>query len=339
MQRFSPKRVFIEPDAMKYPLGQSLHQHFVQEDISVSILPDHNRVTQIPGKTDKEKYIQAKQSLVVSIRRSLKFQSCKPSAHYQLPLVTSCPGLCEYCYLQTTLGPKPALRIYVNIADILAQAERHINEKSPDITIFEGAATSDPIPVEYLTGSLKATIEFFGHRELGRFRFVTKYADIDSLLDADHRNHTEIRFSLNTNHVITRYEKGTSSIQKRLNAAKKVATAGYPIGFLLAPIITYEKWQTEYTQLIKDLAQILPREVTPSFELITHRFTARAKTNILKVFPQSTLPLDESERKFKYGQFGYGKYIYPNETMDEIKTLFFSQLGAHFPNSKIAYLV
>ena len=38
---------------------------------------------------------------------------------------------------------------------ILEQAKKYIDERSPHITIFEGAATSDPIPIEPYTHSLK----------------------------------------------------------------------------------------------------------------------------------------------------------------------------------------
>lgn len=339
MRRFIPNLVFFEPSALEYPLGKQLAEKFKKMGIPIKSTTSHNHVRGIPGETAKEKYVQAKRSLVVGVRRTLKFASCKPSAHYQLPLVTSCPGFCEYCYLQTTLGPKPINRVYVNLEEILAQAEKNIMERAPEITKFEGAATSDPVPVEYLTGSLRRTIEFFAGQELGRFRFVTKFSDVDSLLTVEHNNHTEIRFSLNTEEIIKKYEKGTVSSQGRIEAAKKVATAGYPLGFLIAPIITYEGWKEQYAQLIANLATTLPAGSKPKFELITHRFTARAKQNIAQVFPKSTLPMDEEERRFKYGQFGYGKYIYPKEIMEDIKNYFKQEIGHHFPESEIAYIV
>ncbi len=339
MKKFIPGRVIFEPAALEYPLGKRLQAHFQELGIEIQTTPSHNRVTGIPGKTPKEKYVQAKQSLVIGVRRTLKFSSCKPSAHYQLPLATSCPGFCEYCYLQTTLGPKPVLRVYVNVDEILERAQKHIDERAPQTTLFEGAATSDPVPVEYLTGSLKKSIEFFAGNELGRFRFVTKFADIDSLLHVQHNGHTEIRFSLNTQKIIGQYEKGTAPLKERIEAARKTALAGYPLGFLIAPIIIYDGWKEEYSEVIKELASLLSDGANPSFELITHRFTKRAKANIEQVFPDSTLPMDEEERQYKYGQFGYGKWVYPKETMAEIKDFFTEALGQAFPESQIKYMV
>mgnify|MGYP003303630304 CR=1 FL=1 len=99
------------------------------------------------------------------------------------------------------------------------ELKKYIDERLPSITIFEGAATSDPIPLEPYTHSLKKAIEFFGKEEKGRFRFVTKFNDVDSLLDAKHNNHTEIRFSINTQRVIDSYEHHTASANKRIEAA------------------------------------------------------------------------------------------------------------------------
>ncbi|GAA3322092.1 hypothetical protein GCM10020331_040580 [Ectobacillus funiculus] len=52
------------------------------------------------------------------MRRTLKFDTSKPSAEYAIPLATGCMGHCHYCYLQTTLGSKPYVRVYVNLDEI-----------------------------------------------------------------------------------------------------------------------------------------------------------------------------------------------------------------------------
>ena len=119
----------------------------------------------------------------------------------------------------------------------------------PKRILFEGSATCDPIPVEAYSHSLKKTIEFFGKSKKGRFRSVTKYADVDTLLHARHNGHTEIRFTLNTNKVINDYEKGTASLQKRIEACQKIITAGYPLGFIIAPIFLYNNWKEDYRNL------------------------------------------------------------------------------------------
>jgi spore photoproduct lyase len=75
---FIPKRVFFEKEALNYPLGEELHSRFKNEHIPITIIGSHNRVTGIPGKTAQEAYLEAKRSLVVGVRRTLKFETCKP---------------------------------------------------------------------------------------------------------------------------------------------------------------------------------------------------------------------------------------------------------------------
>lgn len=339
---FKPQRVLFELQALDFPLGRELKQYFSgQPQVELKVLPTHNRVSGIPGSTPLEAYREGKRTLVVGVRRTLEFQTCKPSAHYQLPLVSGCMGQCEYCYLNTQFGKRPYLRVYVNVAEILEQAGQYITARKPQITIFEGAATSDPIPVEPYTGSLARAIIFFAQQPQGRFRFVTKFTDVDSLLTLDHNGHTTIRFSINADHVINTYEHATPRLAPRLEAAGKIAGAGYPLGFIIGPVMLFPDWQAEYQTLLQHLKQALaltsPEDLR--FEVISHRFTSRAKSTILGVYPQTTLPMDETQRKFKYGQFGYGKFVYPKDEMAMIQEFFTHNLSRYFPGAKLDYLI
>jgi len=338
---YIPKRAFFEPASLEYPLGQKIYETLKNLGVPIQKTPSHNRVTGIPGKIPQEQYFGGKNTMVVGVRKSKDFQTCKPSAHYQLPLNTSCPGKCEYCYLNTTLGKKPYLRVYVNIEEILKRTEEYIDKNAPEITIFEGAATSDPLPTEPYTGNLARTIEFFAEQKYGLFRFVTKFTNVDSLLDIKHNKKTRFRFSLNSDYVISKFEHSTPSLGERINAARKVSEADYPLGFIIGPIISYAGFREEYHRLFSDLRETLSPQAFPdlTFELITHRFTTKAKKQILEVFPGTELPMDEAERQFKYGQFGYGKYVYPKEKMLELKEFFQGEIQKFFPQAEISYFV
>lgn len=199
---FVPKRILFEKNALNYKMGKDIYDFF-KENKNVEIINlSTNRVKEnIPGENLYDFYRESKKTLVVGVKKGMKFQSCKPSAHYQLPLISGCIGQCQYCYLNTNLGHRSYMKLNVNIDDILEQAQKYIDERLPEETIFEGSATSDPIPVEPYSNSLKYTIEFFSKKEKGKFRFVTKYTDIDTLLTIQHGGHTDIRFTLNTNKV------------------------------------------------------------------------------------------------------------------------------------------
>lgn len=339
---FIPKRIIFQKGSLDYKMGKDIYDKFKNESNIEIIKLTSNRIKQnIPGDNLPEFYREGKKTLVVGIKKGFKFQSCKPSAHYQLPLVSGCIGRCEYCYLNTNLGDKPYIKVNVNVDDILNQAEKYINERLPETTIFEGAATSDPVPIEPYSHSLEKTIEYFGKKTNGKFRFVTKYNDIDGLLNLKHNGNTEIRFTINTDNVIDSYENYTASIDKRIEASTKVAKAGYPIGFIIAPVFLYNGWKEDYKDLLMKLNESLPKdlEYPVTFEVISHRYTTRAKNIIKEVFKDTTLPMNDEKRKYKYGQFGYGKFVYKKDELQDMKEFFTNEIDSIFKNKIIKYII
>lgn len=305
---FVPQLVYIEPRALEYPLGRELKEKFEGMGIEIRETTSHNQVRNIPGKNDLQKYRNAKSTLVIGVRKTLKFDTSKPSAEYAIPFATGCMGHCHYCYLQTTMGSKPYIRTYVNVEEILDQAEQYMNERAPDITRFEASCTSDIVGIDHLTHTLKKAIEYFGQTDLGKLRFVTKFHHVDHLLDAKHNGRTRFRFSINADYVIKYFEPGTSPLDQRIEAAVKVAKAGYPLGFIIAPIYIHEGWQEGYKVLFEKLDAALPEDVRHdiTFEMIQHRFTKPAKRVIQKNYPKSKLELDEEKEDTSGVDMGLG---------------------------------
>ena len=127
----------------------------------------------------------------------------------------------------------------------------------------------------------------------------------------------------------------------RIEAAAKVAGAGYPLGFLIAPVFLYDNWKEDYRALLISLKEKLPESlVRPvTFEVISHRYTSRAKSIIDEVFPENTLPMKDEDRKFKYGQFGYGKFVYTKEQLAEMKEFFTQAIEEILPDAGIKYII
>jgi spore photoproduct lyase len=163
---------------------------------------------------------------------------------------------------------------------------------------------------------------------------VSKFDEVDSLLDLPHNGRTRCRFSVNAAPVSLRFEGGTATVLARLQALRKLALpavrggGGYPVGVVIAPIMPIEDWQLHYAQLL---------DCDLTFELISHRFTPGSKETILKWYPQTKLEMDESSRKAKRNKFGGTKYVYEHEIMKELRGFFDRELSRRFPNAKILY--
>ncbi len=339
MKLWMPDRVYFEAEALKHPIGKRIETFCKNNDIEILQTTAHHQVRNIPGKTEKEKFANAKKTLVVGLKKSMDLCDCRPSAHYQFSLMTNCPGNCEYCYLFSTQGKRPYVRVYVNIDDIFNTIDKYIEKNLPKITYFEAASTGDPLGVEHITGTLKKSIEHFGKLKNGRLRVVTKYSNVDSLLDIKHNGHTRFRFSINSDYVIDNFEHNTHSLKERLEAAGKMAKSGYKLGFIIAPIMRHNEWKYQYKRLFENLykeIEIISHE-NISFELIQHRFTPSAKKVIMERFPNTKLDMYESKRMKKWGRYGRIKYVYTKEDATEIKNYITMLIKKYFPNGKIEY--
>lgn len=341
---FRPARVLFEEAALDYEMGRRLWDLFTRREdppaVETRLIPSHNRVTGLPGGTPAEAYREAKRTLVVGVRRGLDFAPCRPSADYQLPLVTSCPGLCEYCYLQTTLGRRPYVRIYVNIDEILAAAGRLVAAAGGERPVtFEGAAVGDPIPVEPLTGAVARAVAFFAGLPAGRFRFVTKFPSVEGLLALDHGGRTRARITVNTPEVIREHDHGTPGLETRLETVGWLASAGYPVGVMVAPVFVRGEWREDYRTLFERLRSALPPGTDLTVEVVTHRFTAAARRNIRERHPETRLPLGEEDRLLRQGQFGYLKYVYPPGLIAEVREHFAELTRRLLPGAVLEYCV
>ena len=126
---------------------------------------------------------------------------------------------------------------------------------------------------------------------------------------------------------------------QRIAASGKVARAGYPLGFIVAPLVIYDGWQEGYEELIKRLADALVPEAKRdlTFELIQHRFTKAAKRIIQQNYPKTKLDLDEEKRKYKWGKYGRGKYVYPDDEAGALNVHMHALIEKYFPEAKIDY--
>src|SRR5690625_4361332 len=307
---FEPQLVYIEPRALEYPSGKRLLSKFKDKGIEIRKTTSHNQIRNLPGENHFQKYRIAKSTLVVGVRKTLKFDTSKPSAEYAIPLATGCMGHCHYCYLQTTMGSKPYIRTYVNIDEIFDAAQKYMDERAPEITRFEASCTSDVVGVDHLTHHLKETIEFIGQSKHGRLRFVTKFSHVDHLLDAEHKGKTRFRFSINDEYMIKYFEPGTARLHERIKAATKVADAGYPLGFIIAPIYLHDGWKEGYFDLFEELDAHLPEFARKdlTFEMIQHRFTKPAKRVINENNTITKIELEKSKMKTKWTQYKIYKY-------------------------------
>jgi spore photoproduct lyase len=101
-------------------------------------------------------------------------------------------------------------------------------------------------------------IPFFAQQKLARLILLTKSANVENLLDLDHKQHTILSWSLNPREICSAFEKNLPSPGERIAAMRKCADAGYPAHAVIMPIIPVEGWQNIYARFLENLLQSVP---------------------------------------------------------------------------------
>lgn len=331
-----PERVVFTPAALDEPWGQKIKQRIEALNLPIEELP-RNRLTGLRGETERETYDISKRTLAVVTAppSQFKLSPIPPSADWQFHLAEGCPAHCQYCYLAGSLSGPPVIRAYANLPQILDNLAKY--EQSEKATSYEVSCYTDPLGIEHLTGSLAECIRYFGTREDGYLRWVSKFDAVEPLLDLPHNGHTRCRVSVNAAPISGRFEGGTASVASRLMGLRKLALAKYPVGLVVAPIMPMEDWEMHYSNLFDQISSVLDFDCDLTFELISHRFTPGSKEVLQTWYPHSKLDMDEEKRNVKRNKFGGTKYVYDNDIMKTLRRFFEGEIGRRFPNAKILY--
>ena len=350
---WTPARVLVTRSAAELLHGANIVARCQAAGIDDIELLAGDRLPPLRAENDRAAYALAKRTLAVVVAppSKMRLQPIPPSADWRIDLAQGCPAHCQYCYLAGSLSGPPITRVYANLPEILAEMDQHVGkgtvtssslDRAGEGTTFEASCYTDPLALEHLTGSLSATIAHVGTHEWSApvgLRFTTKYDGVAPLLALPHAGRTRVRVSVNADDVAARFEGGTARLPQRISALRQLAGAGYRIGLTIAPIMPIPDWREGYGRLLDDVAEAvgdLPA-VDLTVECITHRFTDASKDVLTGWYPNTKLEMDEAARTRKFGKYGSAKYVYPKDTMSELRSWFDAELATRLPAARTLY--
>ncbi|WP_249403897.1 SPL family radical SAM protein [Sphingomonas sp. CFBP 13720] len=344
-----PRRLLITRSARGFEHGRTIMRRAADLGVEIVELPGDRLMLDQPDDP-RRAYAEAKATLAVVVAPPSKrrLQPIAPSADWRVDLAEGCPAHCSYCYLAGSLKGPPLTRVYANLEEILDSLPAYLGQgkitsrnaaRVHEGTTFEASCYTDPLALEPLTGSLSATIAWFGRWQAdAQLRFTTKFADVAPLLATDHQRRTRMRTSINPM-AFARFEGGTAKVADRLRALRRVALAGYPVGLTIAPIIAAEGWERAYAMLIaqaaSELSDLAGLDLT--IELITHRFTPTSKAVLDSWYPGSGLDMSEANRTVKLTKFGGEKQVYDATIMRSLRSFFERHIADGLPMARILY--
>lgn len=174
-----------------------------------------------------------------------------------LDAVESCGYDCSYCSIQSFYNQN-TITFDSGFKDKLLNLKLEQNK-----TYHIGTGqSSDSLMWGNREGILDALFEFAKNNPNVILEFKTKSDNIKYFLENEVPKNIICTWSLNTPTIINNEEHLTTSLEKRINAARALADKGVKVGFHFHPIVEYENYLEEYGEVYKKLInRFTPDEV------------------------------------------------------------------------------
>jgi spore photoproduct lyase len=258
---FKPERIILAKGSLSTPerraLVESVCSLYPSAEVVEILGTPHNRINLGTGDP-LQLHIRGKRTLVFGEHKSAVRlgseggNSCPNYWHFSP--YGFCPYKCHYCYLAGTPGIRfsPTVKIFLNLEEILLGIDRAANRlKKP--TAFYLGKLQDGLALDPLTGFSHILVPFFAEHPYARMTLLTKSADVMNLLKLKHNRNTILSWTVNPPEICEQFEIGAPPAQKRIEAMKACAQAGYPVRAIVMPVIPIDNWRELYERFLENL--------------------------------------------------------------------------------------
>ncbi len=327
---FTPEHVFVDRAVSDHPMTIRILDRL--GDVEVDVVDDVKLLKQPKDLS------QAKRRMILTSHRGRSFKPCQGMGedhlccgYRVLDLVSGCPMECSYCILQDYLSNNPVTTVYVNLEDVLSDVSAFLERNSRKFYRVGTGELSDSLALDPIIDYARTLIKFFAAKQNAILELKTKTAFVDHLLDLKHSGRTTIAWSLNTPSIISTEERGTASLDERLEAARRVAEAGFGVAFHFDPIVLsadIDADLVEYMEVIDRLLDRVPADSISWVSLGLLRYPPSLPEHARRSFPDTRI---FSGELVPVG----GKVRYPRFMRSVVYKPLWERLAARLPAQKL----
>ena len=238
--------------------------------------------------------------------------------------VMNCIYDCEYCYLQG-MYPSANIVVFVNIEDYFKQVERLLLKHPVYLCI---SYDTDILALENLFHFTSKWIEFARGKSELKIEVRTKSANFKAIQEIKPPENVILAWTLSPKKVIKEVEKGTPSLEARLQNINDAIDKGWNVRLCFDPLLYINEWEKEYTLLIKKVFNKINPYKIMDVSVGMFRIPADYMKKIRKdgCIPSIiAYPFENHE----------GTYTYPKHIASKICDTMISQLEKYIPRDKI----
>lgn len=277
MQEFVPQEVVVEAGSEHSPIFRNLKRALPHVPFTVVEDPKASWAS-LAGAHDPMG--SGKKRLFLVRHRGEFLKKCPGSEgqvccnYFVVNFASNCPMECSYCYLQEYLANNPALKVFSNMGDLMAEADRLFSRQRRFFFRIGTGEITDSLALDPYTGFCAEVIPFFAAQPNALLELKTKTDRVEGLLGLSPKGRVVVSWSMNPPRVIDDEEHLTASFERRLAAARRCQEAGYRLGFHFDPMIEYPGWEVDYREAVERI-----------FATIDHRRVAWVSLGVLRSTP------------------------------------------------------
>ncbi len=189
--------------------------------------------------------------------------------------IQGCGLGCSYCSIQT-FYEDGAIGIESNLIEKLDKIQLDPNKQYH----IGSGQSSDSLAMGNRNGVLDAQLNFARKNPNIIFEFKTKTKNIDYFLTVDLPPNIFVCWSLNPQIIIDNEEHFTATLAQRIHAARQLADKGVIVGFHFHPIIYYDNFKKDYTDIVQTILSAFSSNEIGMISLGTLTFIKPAIKNL-----------------------------------------------------------
>ncbi len=217
----------------------------------------------------------------------------------------NCVFDCTYCYLLSYLNNFGIVQ-FSNIDDLYSAYSLWLENESVKeklIRIGTGQYT-DSLMFDDISGIGERLISITSKNKNVLLELKTKSDNIHHLLDIADKGNAVLSWTLNTPENIALYEKGTSTLDSRIDAARQASRAGYNIAIHFDPIILGRNHIEEYRAVVRKVMNEVETNKILWISMGCFRYAPGFKEILREINPQEILTVQEMfpgpDGKYRY---------------------------------------
>ena len=305
MRNFVPEEIIVEAGSDRGPIYRNLKRAFPEVPFVIADRPE-------TGAEPPSAFGAAKRRLLLARHRGEFLKKCPGSDgqvccnYFVINFASNCSMDCSYCYLQEYLASNPALKVFGNVGDLLAEAGEMLGRHRKFFFRIGTGELTDSLALDPYIGFSAEIVPFFAEQPNVLLELKTKSDCVDGLLALDPKDRVVVSWSMNPEKVIDADEHDTASFEERLNAARRCQAAGYRLGFHFDPMVEYPGWEGDYRDMVERTFAAVDAKRISWISLGVLRTTPGLKRTMRARFPESRLPAGEQvlcpDGKLRYFQ-------------------------------------